>query len=219
MESSKTINHIEDSFNRAKEEKSKLNDEVLDIKGLTSKKVKHFLNNICNIKDCRYFEIGVYEGATFCSSIYKNNLSAIAIDNWIQQGITPFREDIDWESSDDPKSNFIRNTKKFRSSKKVRAYDTNCYDFNLENFDFKVNIFFYDGFHDVFSQYNALMYYNEISDDEFILIVDDWNWQRNGINQAIKALKYKVLYVKEIFTSGEDPNDFWNGLGIFVLKK
>ena len=50
MESSKTINHIEDSFNRAKEEKSKLNDEVLDIKGLTSKKVKHFLNNICNIK-------------------------------------------------------------------------------------------------------------------------------------------------------------------------
>ena len=75
MVSSKIIKHIEDSFNRAKEENSELNDGVLDIKGLTSKKVKHFLNNICSIDDCRYFEIGVYEGATFCSAIYKNNLT------------------------------------------------------------------------------------------------------------------------------------------------
>jgi len=28
-----------------------------------------------------------------------------------------------------------------------------------------------------------------------------------------------VIYKKEIQTKGEDPEDFWNGLGIFVLRK
>jgi len=219
MVSSKIIKHIEDSFNKAKKESSKLNDEVLDIKGLTSSKVKHFLNNICSIDDCRYFEIGVYEGSTFCSAIYKNNLNAMAIDNWSEQGIAPVREDIDWKVSDDPKSNFMKNAKKFRTNNKVRAYDKNCYDFNLGNFDYKVNVFFYDGSHDLFLQYNSLMYYNEIFDDTFILIVDDWNWQRNGIRQAIKDLKFNIVYEKEVFTSEEDLNDFWNGLGIFLLEK
>ena len=30
---------------------------------------------------------------------------------------------------------------------------------------------------------------------------------------------YKVLFKEELFTNGEDPNDYWNGLGIFVLNK
>ena len=50
-------------------------------------------------------------------------------------------------------------------------------------------------------------------------IMDDWNWQ--GVQEATNAmLKYNtVLYKQEIKTSGEDPNDYWNGLGIFVVRK
>lgn len=53
----------------------------------------------------------------------------------------------------------------------------------------------------------------------FIAIIDDYNWKevQEGMIEVIK--KYTVLYKKEIFTTGEDPEDFWNGLGIFILQK
>ena len=41
-----------------------------------------------------------------------------------------------------------------------------------------------------------------------------------GINSvSIEDLKLKTLFKEEIFTKGEDKNDYWNGLGIFVLNK
>ena len=54
----------------------------------------------------------------------------------------------------------------------------------------------------------------------FIYIVDDWNWLqvKDGTFKSIADSKLKVLYEKEILTSGEDFNDYWNGLGVFVLK-
>jgi poly(A) polymerase Pap1 len=59
----------------------------------------------------------------------------------------------------------------------------------------------------------------DILTDISILIIDDWNWEQRGILEAIENLNFDVLYNKEIYTSGEDPNDFWNGLGIFLLEK
>jgi hypothetical protein len=58
-------------------------------------------------------------------------------------------------------------------------------------------------------------------DETFILVVDDWNWKQVqvGTKEAIVEEKLKVLYEQRILTSGEDPNDYWNGLGIFVLKQ
>ena len=54
-----------------------------------------------------------------------------------------------------------------------------------------------------------------------ILIVDDWNWTQiqNATKDHIEEKAYTVQLEKEIITKGEDPNDYWNGLGIFVLRK
>ena len=41
----------------------------------------------------------------------------------------------------------------------------------------------------------------------------------NMMKNIIEQLGYKVLYKEEIFTKGEDPTDYWNGLGIFVIDK
>ena len=64
------IKHIDDSIEWGKLEVSKLTQDILDIHGITSNKVKCFLNNICNIDGATYLEIGVFRGATFCSAIY-----------------------------------------------------------------------------------------------------------------------------------------------------
>ena len=58
----------------------------------------------------------------------------------------------------------------------------------------------------------------DLSSDTFILVVDDWNWEKRGILKGISDFHYKCLYQKEILTKGEDPKNFWNGLGIFILS-
>ena len=52
-----------------------------------------------------------------------------------------------------------------------------------------------------------------------ILIVDDWNWQKEGALKALEESDSIVTYQKNIHTSGEDSKDFWNGLGIFLIEK
>ena len=58
-------------------------------------------------------------------------------------------------------------------------------------------------------------------DPIFVYIVDDWNWLQveQGTLEGIRNKKFKIKHQKIINTKGEDPNDYWNGLGIFVLEK
>ena len=84
----------------------------------------------------------------------------------------------------------------------------------------------YDGAHDHKAHYEALNYYLNCLDNEFIYLVDDWNGGsvKTGTFQAIKDLKLEVLYKKEIFSTlpkgtWGDSQGWWNGIGIFVLHK
>ena len=60
-----------------------------------------------------------------------------------------------------------------------------------------------------------------VLDNQFVLVIDDWNWPNVSLptKKAIKDLDLKVLYKEEIECKVEDINDFWNGLGIYVLEK
>ena len=51
------------------------------------------------------------------------------------------------------------------------------------------------------SHFQALNHYLPCLDDEFIYLVDDWNWQRvkDGTNQAIK----EILQMMEFIQNGE----------------
>ena len=80
---------------------------------------------------------------------------------------------------------------------------------------------FYDGDHTYEQTKNFLDRYYEKFEETLVLIVDDWNWDQiqNATNDHIQNKEYKVLHKKEIKTTGEDPDDYWNGLGVFVLRK
>ena len=215
------IDGVKNALRNAKNEKSKLSKETLNIPGLTSHKVKHFVNNVCEIPDCSYMEIGVYQGAIFASALENNQIVATAIDNWSDTSNVPMRDiDIKAEKGD-TKNIFLRNINEHAAHKRVNIIEGDMRTLGLGKISETANILYYDGDHSLESHYSVLTKYNSKLDNTFIYIVDDWNWEqvRVGTEKSIQDLGYKVLFKEEIYTKGEDPKDFWNGLGVFVINK
>ena len=76
----------------------------------------------------------------------------------------------------------------------------------------------YDGAHTYKDHYKSLVNFYEIFDDEFIFIVDDWNWiqVRDGTYDAIEKLKLNIKF----FYENREINYTWhNGIGVFILSK
>ena len=81
------ITHIINSLENANKNKSKIDEDILDMNGMSGKKTRHFYNNLCSMEDARYLEIGVWKGSTLCSAMCNNeNLICLGIDNWSEFG-------------------------------------------------------------------------------------------------------------------------------------
>ena len=163
-------------------------------------------------------EVGVYQGAMFTSALEGNDLVASAVDNWSDTHNVPMR-DIDIHAEkEDTKQVFLKNIRPYVSGKSITILDT---EDSLSKMPVKANVVLYDGEHTEEAHYSFLTKYNSKIDNTFCLIIDDWNWLqvRQGTEKSIEDLGYKVLFKEEIFTKGEDPTDYWNGLGIFVIDK
>ena len=222
----KYVAHLENSFKNAESEISKINASILAMQGMSGRKTRHFFNNLCSFDDTRYLEIGVWNGSTSCSSLYKNNIKyCTVIDNWSQFG--------------GPKDAFLKNLQTYKGDTPVTVYEMHCF----HNSKFgpkttgqpkptdldKFNIYFYDGHHTEDSQYMGLYHYLPCLDDTFIYICDDWNWEkvRKGTMRAIKDANLKILWKKEIRLTWDESHTpspqrektWWNGLVVFLFKK
>lgn len=216
------IEHIEKSLHWSDLEVSKLTQDILDIPGISSNKVKMFLNNLCSLPNSKYLEIGVYRGATFCSAIYGNDIKAIGIDNWSSPFIKPANPNhklgFYQQKSQNPKDEFLNNVKKYANTKNVEAYMANYLDFDYSTIE-PVDIIFYDGETKFYDRYNIIKKLVPVMKNECIFIFDDWVWENDKALQSIQDSGLFIKYQKNIYTNGEDPNDYWNGLGIFILQK
>lgn len=209
----KLIAHVQYSIEQAQKGVSKLTDPVLEIQGFSSPIIRHFLNNLCSMKNTTYLEIGCFKGSTFVSAGYGNKdsiLEMIGIDNWSE--------------FEGPREEFYKNASLLESGCSWKFFDANCFSLDIKkNISHPVNVYFFDGHHSYNDQKGAFTYYNAIFDDIFIAIVDDWNWDevRSGTLHAFQELKYEILYKKEFFTKvwGGTKDDWWNGLLIAVIKK
>ena len=217
------IKHIEESLHWGEKEVSKLTQDVINIHGITSNKIRCFLNNICSIGGT-YLEIGVFRGATFCSAIYQNNIHAIGLDNFASPNLMPMgvsqklasylKRGIDIP----PQEDFINNVKKFGNPEHLDIYKTDYTSFDYTQLP-KVNIVFYDGDTRYHDQYTVLKKILPLFSEQTILIMDDWNWNSGAIDDLIKEENLIVTFKEEIFTQGEDMGSFWNGLGLFLIEK
>lgn len=210
----KYISLIENSFENALLNKSKLCNEILYMEGMTGIKTRHFYNNLLNTDDARYLEIGTWKGSSVCSAMYGNNAKVICIDNWSE--------------FNGPKDDFLKNFNKYKGDNIAGFIESDCFRINVSMLP-KFNIYLYDGNHTFESHYKGLVYYQDCLDDIFIYIVDDWNWKsvRDGTMNAIKDLNLTILYEKEIRLTWDEshtPEDiardtWWNGIYVAVLQK
>lgn len=205
------INHLKNSIELGSQEKSNLNQNILNIQGMSSPKVRHFLNNLCTLPNSSYLEIGVWKGSTFVSALYQNQNTisqAIGIDNWSEFG-GPLKE-------------FLSNTAYFLSNAKYQFHPVDSFTIDKSIFKQPVNIYFYDGTHTPLAQELAFTYYNDILDDVFIAVVDDWNSDdvKNGTYAAFKKLNYEILFEQILPANfNGDIENWWNGLYVAVIRK
>lgn len=202
------IVQIQACISMAEKGLSRLKEDVLQIGGYTSTKIRHLLNNLGMVSNT-YFEIGSHRGSTFCAATYQNiNLQkAIACDNFSE-----FSESA-------PHDEFLRNAEQFCSpSWYLIAKD--C--FEISYLPQGIDLYLYDGSHAQWAQKKALTYFHKFLPDEFIFLVDDYQWEdvRKGTEEGIKECGLEILFARELgMDTPSNPAEYWNGFGVFLLKK
>jgi hypothetical protein len=214
------IEHVKESFHKAEAYISKLDNYILSMDGMSGKKTRHLYNNIASMPDSKYLEIGTWKGSTVCSALCNNSIYCVAIDNWTEFG--------------GPKDEFMNNFNRYRGDSNATFIEADCWSLGTKDFDIskKFNIYMYDGNHDENAHFRALSHFQPLLEDEFIYIVDDWNWDyvNRGTLEAINRNHFDILYKHELFTNnkvhpewgvpggaGKD-GDWHNGICVFVLK-
>jgi hypothetical protein len=202
----KLIEHIVKSFSNAENSISKITEEIIKMDGMTGTKTRHFYNNLLNMEDARYLEIGSWKGSSACSAMCNNKATLVCIDNWSQFG--------------GPKGEFLVNFNNYKGDNNALFIEHDCFTLDTSQLG-KFNIYMYDGDHTEDSHYKALAHFYNCLDDLFIFIVDDWNVEniRTSTKKSITDLNLTIKYEKEIFTPGNSPYPWWNGIYVALLLK
>jgi hypothetical protein len=206
------IDHISNSIDNACYNVSKINTDILNIDGMSGDKTRHLLNNICNLSDIHYLEVGSWKGSSFVSAMYKNNIFGTAIDNWEEFG----GPSIEFNSNI---SNFLQ-----KQINNINLLEKDCFSVTIDEIKRPIDIYMFDGHHDYENHKKAITYYKNFFSKFVIIIIDDWSpWDfvRDGTFDGIKEANLKIHYQKEIHTNifHTKGNNFWNGCGIFICER
>lgn len=190
---------------------SKLTEDILNIQGMSSDKVRHLLNNIGSLGRT-YLEVGCWRGSTLISSTFQNNFEEItAIDNFSQY--------CNQEVVDSLMSNIEQYSK---DTGVINFYNQDCFQFDLSLINKPVDVYFYDGDHTYDAQFKAIKYFYQVLNDECIIIVDDYNTKeaKFGTESALKETGLKVLERYELPARfNGDKEQYWNGILVIKVKK
>jgi len=184
---------------------------------------RHFMNNLCNLKNANYLEVGVYRGATLISSIYGNESvmgEVHAVDNYSE-----------FTDYSDPKAAYHKALDRYlpNTKDKIQFHEKDCFNLDLSILP-KIDIYFYDGEHSAESQYRAFKYFEPIFADCFIAVVDDWEQRkvREGTKRAFEEINYDVVASRAVIPGMRPDNvsrienptlDWWCGTHVAVLRK
>lgn len=208
--------------------KSGIREDVFDVEGMSSPSIRHFLSYLMSTfedKGIRYLEVGVYKGSTLISGMSGNEgryERVVAVDNF--------------EEFDEGGENFEklkRNLEGFISEEgrgKLQFLKKSCWEVGEELRGLRggegFNVYFYDGPHSEEDHYQSIVEFYEHLAYETVFVVDDYNQQRvrDGTMKGLKHLEnengLEVVEMWEITSRWNgDSFGWWDGLGIFVLRK
>ncbi len=209
--------HLQRCFEKAENEESKLPKEILEMDGMSGQMTRHFYNNLLTLEGARYLEIGTWKGSSTFSAMYGNRARIICIDNWSQ-----------FNDGNQVKDIFLNYLDIYKGENEVEYREGDCFAMDPKSFP-KCNLYLYDGRHEVSDHYNALKYYIDCMDEEFLYICDDWDWAavREGTWNAIRDLNLEVVHsIERSLNEGDSwkPAGYaratwWNGIWAAVLRK
>ena len=211
---------IRNSYDEAMAQKRKINDFILNLSGLSGRKFRSMLNNLIEkYESPRYLEVGSWHGSTACSACYQNKVKLTCIDNWSQNFI----------EGKDPEFEFKKNIKNILNTNSDLTFIKK--DFRKVDYTDigKHNIYLYDGPHQLEDHFDGIKLIQPALDDEYVLIVDDWNWNqvRDGTLSAIHHLGLNIISKLEIRTTSDnssaltvgEQSDWHQGCSFFVINK
>ena len=155
--------------------------------GMSGGKYRHFINNLIRgLPNPSYLEVGCWTGSTLCSAISRNRVRATGIDNWSEFG--------------GPKDQFLANVNRFKVPEAHVTF-VEC-DFASWTSRALAPSMSISSTARTPIEYDGLMHAAPALTRQFILIIDDWNWEpvRRGSLAAIKALNLSLKYSLEIRT-------------------
>jgi hypothetical protein len=201
------VEHLKSCIERAHRRESKLTDNLPPLPGMSGKKGRALINNVCSMEGTRYLEVGLWQGSTFRAALYENEIRAVGID--------------DWSEFTGPRGYFMQQLPKYVGKNTVSICDGDCFH---HFFDEKFNVFFYDGEHSVLSQYRALAHFGPMMDSEFIYMVDDFKQPEvhQGTELVINDMGFEVLFQQGLGVldrGHEDEDGWWDGFLAMVLRR
>jgi predicted O-methyltransferase YrrM len=205
--------HLEDKFTRS------FFDPCFFIDGMISIKKQKLLNiafSCLEMNEC-YLEIGTYTGKSLISAMINNNEHKVyACDNFSEFNNTNSIEIL------------MRNLDFYGLKDKVTFYNADFRNIlNREKIEFPIGAYFYDGAHDLDSQYMGIKSVEHLLSDEALVIVDDWRFAQDsqsfaklGTENAIKESKHlwQMLYELPSRYNG-DHAMWWNGIAVYSFKR
>lgn len=199
------IQLIEEAIDLAKQERSQLTQEILELPSFSSAKIKHLLNNLGSISRV-YGEVGLHKGGMAVAANYENSMTSWGCDNW-----SLFQE------GGRSRHLFYINMGKYLIDFVV--FEQDCFSIDLSKLPI-TDFYIFDGAHDIESQAKGLTYFYPILADEFIFICDDYSWHdpKAGTELAIKELNLKVMF-HQFLWDGKENGEWHNGIGLFYFKK
>jgi predicted O-methyltransferase YrrM len=119
------------------------------------------------------------------------------------------------------KEEFIENINRYNNDSQITVFDCDLFEVPIHSITNSIQLFFYDGPHDEKTTAEAVQYYWSCLQNEAIIVFDDANWDGvvSGANKGIEAMNGQISYKKLILNSEENPNEWWNGLYIVVVRK
>lgn len=201
---------VEASIAVAEQSSGGLPESVLQLSGMSSAKVRRLLNQLCSQPGTRYLEVGVWAGSTLISALFGNAstvVAADAIDNFSQ--------------FDGPRTVFEANTRQFLGEGCFTFHDKGYREVS-PTLQPPVNVYFYDGDHSAENQRDGLLHFWPCLAEEFIFIVDDWNWPQvqQGTFEGIAKSGGRIVKSWELPAAfNGDLDQYWNGVFVAVMQK
>jgi hypothetical protein len=185
---------------------------IFEIPGFTGEKVQALFALLAEaMPQVKWLEVGAFYGATISAAAYGHDGQFVTVDDFRQ-----------CENAEEARTSVTALAPRCG----FRLVDLDCFSPEaLTLVPEGVEIYFFDGPHGAYDHARAISHYAPKLADEFLLIVDDWNWEttRDGTHKGILDARLKISWIKEIKANVEpgdgDRYGWWNSLGVFALKK